>query len=97
MSSRENKFIMSDICRYFGKVRIPLKNRLFMPLEIKYLIIFRKAQFSNNKIIRAYYKLKLWKISRKSMIQIPASTKIGKGFFIGHFGRIIINPKNKYL
>ena len=25
-------------------------------------------------------------------IQIPAGTKIGKGFYIGHFGCIVVNP-----
>ena len=27
--------------------------------------------------------------------QIPASTQIGKGFYIGHFGTIVINEKTK--
>lgn len=26
------------------------------------------------------------------MIQIPTSTRVGKGFYIGHCGRIIVNP-----
>ena len=45
-----------------------------------------------NKLIKIYYKLKLRKISQKTLIQIYPETKIGDGFYIGHFGRIIINP-----
>ena len=44
-------------------------------------------------LLRIYYKLKLRRLSLKSQIQIPAATKIGEGFYIGHFGRIIINAK----
>ncbi|MBQ3072922.1 MAG: serine acetyltransferase [Oscillospiraceae bacterium] len=31
-------------------------------------------------------------LSRRTQIQIPARTTIGEGFYIGHSGRIIINP-----
>jgi serine O-acetyltransferase len=63
-----------------------------MPLHIKYLITFRKVQLANNKIIKAYYIFKLWRISRKSGIEIPESVSIGKGFRLSNFGRIIISP-----
>lgn len=93
MNSKTREFIKSDMQRYFDRGRIPLKVRLSMPLEIKYLITFRKAQLSNNKILKKYYNLKLRLIRQKSMIQIPPSAKIGKGFEINHCGRIIINPR----
>ena len=38
-------------------------------------------------------KWKLDRMSRKTMIQISPETNIGKGFYIGHYGSIIINPK----
>ena len=31
-------------------------------------------------------------MSYKTHIQIPARTQIGEGFYIGHSGRVIINP-----
>lgn len=93
MNRKANEFIMSDMYRYFGEAKIPLKTRLLMPLQIKYLITFRKAQFSTNKIIKLFYEFKLRQIKHKTMIQIPASANIGKGFYMGHYGRIIINPK----
>ena len=92
MNNKLKEYIKADMYRYFGESKIPLKTKLFMPLEIKYLIAFRKTQFCTNKIIKLFYKLKLRRLSHKTMIQIPSSTKIGKGFYIGHCGRIIINP-----
>ena len=83
----------SDLYRYYGEKGEDIKNRLLRPMELKYLYVFRKVQESSNFITRTYYKLRLRHISLKSQIQIPASTKIGKGFYIGHSGRIIINPK----
>lgn len=40
-----------------------------------------------------YWSKKLNKINNKTLIQIPKETKIGSGFYIGHLGRIIINPE----
>ena len=81
-----------DLYRWYGEKGESFKNRLFRPLEIKYLRVFRKVQYTRNRLLRLYYKLKLRKLSLKSQIQIPACTKIGEGFYIGHSGRIIINP-----
>lgn len=83
----------SDLYRYYGEEGETFKRRLLRPLELKYLYAFRKVQESSNIIIKTYYKLKLRRISLKSQIQIPASTQIGKGLYIGHTGRVIINSK----
>ncbi len=86
-----NEYIKNDIYRFFEKYT--LKKRLFKPLELKYIITFRKAQASKNIFTKCFYRLKLRRLSAKTLIQIPHCTKIGKGFYIGHCGRIIINPK----
>ena len=39
--------------------------------------------------------LRLMRLSHKTQIQIPARTSIGEGFYIGHLGRVIINPEAK--
>ncbi|MBR5984358.1 MAG: serine acetyltransferase [Bacteroidales bacterium] len=39
------------------------------------------------------YRLKLNRLSYKSGIQIPDTTQIGKGFYIGHFGCIVISAQ----
>jgi len=41
-----------------------------------------------------YYRIKLQLLSQRTGIQIPINTSIGEGFYIGHFGTIIINPKS---
>lgn len=82
----------ADLYRYYGEQGESIKNRLLRPIEIKYLYVFRKAKESSNIFSRIYYKLKLRRISMKSQIQIPVGTEIGEGFYIGHSGRIIINP-----
>lgn len=82
----------TDLYRYYGEKGESIRQRVMRPMELKYLYAFRKAQKSSNFISRIYYELKLERISRKSQIQIPASVKIGDGFYIGHSGRIIINP-----
>lgn len=48
-----------------------------------------------------FIKAKFWflrnyldRLSRKYHIQIPYDTQIGKGFYLAHFGRVIIHPKS---
>ena len=88
-----DKTFKKDLYRYYGTNKEGLKKRIFRPLEIKYIYYLRKCQNAGNKIIKNYYKLKLRKISNKTHIQIGYETKIGEGFYIGHFGRIVINPR----
>ena len=45
--------------------------------------------------MKLYYTLKLKLMSYKTQIQIPVRTQIGEGFYIGHSGRVIINPEAK--
>ena len=82
-----------DLYRYYGGGET-FKQWLLRPLEIKYLHAFRRCKTAKS-IFKIYYKLKLRTLSRKTQIQIPSSTDIGEGFYIGHCGRIIINPKAK--
>ena len=89
----KNQIFQKDLYRWYGEKGESLTKRIFRPVEIKYLCILRKFQSCKNPILKIYYKLKLKKISSKSQIQIPPETKIGEGFYIGHTGRIIINPR----
>ncbi len=89
----KNNVFEKDLYRYYGERGEKLRNRVFRPDEIRYIYYLRKAQLSSNKFTKIYYKLKIRELSRKTRIQIPASTKIGEGFYIGHTGRIIINPE----
>ena len=80
--------ISNDLFRWYGTAGEPFIKRIFREPALKFMIAFRKAQESKNPLMR----LRLMYLSHKTGIQIPARTKIGEGFYIGHFGRLIINP-----
>lgn len=89
-----NKCYSDDLHRYYGEQET-LKQFIRRPLELKYIILYRKAKESihDGKHLRSFwYRLRLRIISRKSFIQIPLHTTIGKGLYIGHSGPIVINP-----
>ena len=87
MNKDLKNIIASDINRGYND---RILNR---PLELKYLITWRKAAYyGKNHPLGIWYRFRLKCLSHKSGIQIPTNTKIGKGFFIAHFGTIIINP-----
>lgn len=84
-----NKQAKKDLYRYYGARGEDLLHRLFRPRELKYLICLRRAQKSKNPLVH----LRLRRLSAKTGIQIPARTNIGEGLYIGHTGRVIINPQ----
>ena len=90
----DNKF-SKDLYRYYGEKGEPFFKRLLRPVELKYIALFRKANSARFKPLRLYYIVKLKLLSYKTHIQIPARTQIGEGFYIGHSGRVIINPEAK--
>ncbi len=87
-----NKF-SKDLYRYYGEKGEGLLKRLLRPTEIKYISLFRKTEGCNFRPLKFYYTIKLKLMSYKTHIQIPARTKIGEGFYIGHSGRVIIHPE----
>ena len=65
--------------------------------DLKCIEVYRKANyyFKHNKKLRyLYYSIKLKRLSYKYDFNVPATTSIGKGFFIGHNGPIIINNES---
>ena len=75
--------------------------------EFSYISAFRRTRYYHDQISRddgwrrvlntAKFKVANWyldKLSRKYHIQIPYDTNIGKGFYLAHFGRVIIHPKS---
>lgn len=89
------KYILSDYTRYYGGGnRISPIKIILLALSRKnhcftYLFWFRLASFNNPFYFLA--RLKHYTFSRKWNIQIPAGTKIGYGFYIGHGVGIVIN------
>ncbi len=90
----KNEF-SKDLYRYYGDDGESLFQRLLRPTELKYIALFRKASNCNFGPLKFYYTVKLKLMSYKTHIQIPARTRIGEGFYIGHTGRLIIHPDAK--
>jgi len=88
-----NPTFKKDLYRWYGEKGEGFVARVFRRPELKYLYWFRKAQQAKNPISKIFAILKLRRWSEKTNIQIPYKTKIGEGFYIGHCGRVIINPQ----
>jgi serine O-acetyltransferase len=84
--------IQKDIFRYYGKIHLSFKEKLFLPIGLRYVILFRKSN-SSNTILNYYFRIMLKFFSLITNIQIPHHVKIGSGFYIGHFGTIVVNSK----
>jgi len=87
----KNRAFQSDLFRCYGEKGESLRDRLLRPIKLKYMYAFRMAQASTNVISRTWYRLRLRRLSLISKIQIPITTRIGEGFYIGHTGRVLIN------
>lgn len=87
-----NKVFKKDLYRFYGDEGEPFLKKVFRPLEIKFISAYRKANMCRFLPIKVFYMLRLLYLSNKTQIQIPARTKIGEGFYIGHLGRVIIHP-----
>ncbi|WP_316746880.1 serine acetyltransferase [Pedobacter gandavensis] len=84
--------LSKDLHRYGGKsgfwgfvagLKIP---------GFRYTYFLRKAGSTSNRSVSGiFYRFMLRRYTYKYGIQIPISTIIGDGFYIGHFGNIVIN------
>lgn len=88
------KIINSDLYRYSG---YSFLHAYFFEEGFKYTCILRLTYYTSTHRylywLHVLLKVKLIYLMRRYGIQIPYATKIGKGFYIGHFGTIVINPK----
>lgn len=94
------EYIYADAFRYVGdhgqvKRGEILRYYLRHP-QYRYVLWMRVTQYTLGRswlvILRLWASLRLQHIRNKTGIQISPSTRIGKGFYIGHFGSIVINP-----
>ena len=90
-----NSVFKKDLYRFYGEDGEPFLKKIFRPVELKYISLFRKANMCRFLPMRLLYILRLMRMSKKTHIQIPARTSIGEGFYIGHLGRVIIHPDAK--
>ena len=62
--------------------------------NLHFIYILRKCQqFSKNSIVGKFWRLVLRKHQIKYGFQIYPETKIGAGFYLGHWGAVVINPQ----
>lgn len=90
-----NKALLEDLYRYEGdgckSLFIKLRYVFCVP-GFTYVFFFRHVSQSCNKLTRFFWSICLHITKIITHIQIPASTKIGRGFRIVHFGHIVVNP-----
>ncbi len=83
------RIIKSDLFRYGGQTSLlkGLKKPGFRYMYFKRLAENKKR----TSLTGIIYRFILRRLSHKFGFQIPAKTKIGEGFYIGHFGTIVVN------
>ncbi len=87
-----NRIIEADLFRHGGlKGTRGLLRGLSYP-AFRFTYFLRKASFNNKRSLAGiFYRLMVRRYSHKFGYQIPVTTKIGEGLYIGHFGTIVIN------
>ncbi|MBJ6119200.1 serine acetyltransferase [Pontibacter sp. BT310] len=91
-----DEIIKADLYRYGGLVGIRGFVRGLLYPGFRYTYLLRKQSRCNKYSVKwFFYAILRRKYSFKYGFQIPAGTEIGAGFYIGHFGAIIINGKAK--
>lgn len=84
------EIINRDLYRYFGKSGMITFLKGFLFPGFAYTYFLRKA-YGSKGLARLFYRILLRICMIRYGIQIPYTTKIGAGFYIGHFGNIVIN------
>lgn len=101
MKSELKELIRQDLSRVYDH-KLTIKDRFFLPLEVKYLILWRKTSWYHqqklqgknpfDKIPFLFYGIKLMRLTQKTQINIPAEVNAGPGLYLGHLGRVILHP-----
>ncbi len=86
-----DNILKSDLYRYAGQTNTRSFIKSWYKPGFRYLYFLRTENLTKYKIFKLICRCFLRRYSIKYGIQIPRGTKIGKGFYIGHFGNIIIN------
>lgn len=93
------KTIGDDLYRYAGRGGVRTFLRFFISVPgFRYTAVMRTAVWlkKKNAVYIPLYglcKLLLKRLEYRFGISIPYNTKIGAGFYIGHYGGIVLNPK----
>jgi serine O-acetyltransferase len=98
MNRKEFMFLIySDLYRKTGSVKLYtlIRHALFGE-TFRYIFYMRICYYANNNkllkyTLRPLARFLLGRLKYKYGISIPPETKIGSGFYIGHFGGIVVN------
>ncbi|GAB3384656.1 serine O-acetyltransferase [Lysobacter fragariae] len=100
MNFNEYKFLVrSDLYRITGSARwTPLLGYVFRGESYRYNFWLRTCAYAKgNPLLRytlyPFARLVLGHLVYKLGISIPSGTRIGSGFYIGHFGGIVVSQK----
>ena len=83
MNSKFKELYQADLSRYGTKIKGERK---------KFHYFLRKIQTEQKLLLRLYFRYRFSKIKSKMHIELSASSKIGKGLYLGHPYCITINP-----
>ncbi len=90
-----NNLIEADLYRYFGQFGRRAFWRAYLSVPgFRYTYFLRKCAHWRQKHcwpIYAFYRLILNHHRFKYGFDIPDATSIGKGFYLGHFGGVVVN------
>lgn len=89
--------IQKDFYRESGKwlSTVEIWKKCINP-NLHYIYIFRKCQQNpKNSIVGKFWRMVLRHHQIKYGFQIYPETQIGEGFYLGHWGALVINPKTK--
>ncbi len=91
-----NRKIKADLYRYDGLTGIRGFLRGLRIPGFRYMYLLRKISKSKKYSPKwIFYSILKQRYVYKYGFQISAATEIGEGFYIGHFGTIVINPNAK--
>jgi serine O-acetyltransferase len=91
------KIIESDYKRYgINKISLWILIKMFLLMPnpgLKFMTIFRLTQYFRRRNRPLFYFFFLWlrRLKIKYGFDISYRTQIGKGFYIGHFGGVVIH------
>lgn len=87
------EIIYADLKRY-GLTKTSSRREIHQMSGYLYTRALRYAKYykaKHNLLLFAYWRNKLYRLGQKYGYQISYATDIGKGFYIGHRGTVIIN------
>lgn len=89
--------LQKDFYRESGKwlSHLQILKKCFSP-NLHFIYILRTCQkYQNSLFLRFFWRLILRHYQIKYGFQIYPETEIGEGFYLGHWGTLVINPKVK--